>query len=282
MHGHRAPVHQAGHGGSWRRGRRGSPADVLTKSSVVLGAVAIALIAAAPARAAKIENLNKLGKESYFAYVEKAVGAKSQPKTQREDGRQAHGSRPVRAPTTSCSVIARTTDSKDRVWLKVRLPIRPNGTTGWVQENALSELQPVDSWIKVSTKTYKVTVIKKGKKVFSASVGVGQPQWPTPKGQFYIRAKLTNFGDPFYGPIAYVTSATSDQLTDWPGGGIVGIHGTRLPGADPGQDLARLRAHEERGHPEARQARRGRDAHHHHLTRWRRDPPHGRAPRPVA
>ena len=54
---------------------------MLTKSSVVLGAVAIALIAAAPARAAKIENLNNLGKESYFAYVEKAVGAKSQPKT---------------------------------------------------------------------------------------------------------------------------------------------------------------------------------------------------------
>ena len=70
-------------------------------------------------------------------------------------------------------VIARTTDSKDRVWLKVRLPIRPNGTTGWVQESALSELQPVDTWIKVSTKTYKVTVIKKGKRVFSAPSASG-------------------------------------------------------------------------------------------------------------
>ena len=47
----------------------------------MLGAVAITLIAAAPARAAKIENLSKLGKESYYAFVEKAVGAKSQPKT---------------------------------------------------------------------------------------------------------------------------------------------------------------------------------------------------------
>ena len=132
-------------------------------------------------------------------------------------------------------VIARTTDSQDRVWLQVRLPIRPNGTTGWVQESALSELQPVDSWIKVSTKTYKITVIKKGKRVFSARVGVGQTQWPTPKGQFYIRAKLENFGDAFYGPLAYVTSATSDTLTDWPGGGIVGIHGTSLPNLIPGK-----------------------------------------------
>ena len=46
---------------------------MLKKNSVVLGAVAIALIAAAPARAAKIENLNKLGKQSYYAFVEKAV-----------------------------------------------------------------------------------------------------------------------------------------------------------------------------------------------------------------
>ena len=121
------------------------------------------------------------------------------------------------------------------MWLQVRLPIRPNGTTGWVQENALSELQPVDTWLKISTKTYKATVIKNGKRVFSANVGVGQPQWPTPKGQFYVRAKLTGYGDPFYGPLAFVTSATSDTLTDWPGGGIVGVHGTSLPGLIPGK-----------------------------------------------
>ena len=238
---------------------------MLKKTSVVLGAVAIALIAAAPARAAKIENLNKLGKESYYAFVEKAVGAKSQPKT------TAKTVGKLRLKTGEGTddlvlVIARTTDSKDRVWLKVRLPIRPNGTTGWVQETALSELQPVDTWIKVSTKTFKVTVIKKGKRVFSASVGVGQPQWPTPKGQFYIRAKLTNFGDAVLRP---------DRLRHERDVGhahrLAGRRHRRHPrhlpaGPDPGQDLARLRAHEERGHPQARQARRGRDAHHHHLT----------------
>jgi len=207
---------------------------VLRKNSVVLGAVAIALIAAAPARAAKIENLNRLGKESYFAFVEKAVGAKAEPKT------SAKTVGKLRLKTGEGTddlvlVIARTTDSKDRVWLKVRLPIRPNGTTGWVRETALSELQPVDSWIKVSTKTNRLTVIKKGKKVFSAPVGVGQSQRPTRKGQFYTTATLTNFGDAFYGPIAYVTSATSDTLTDWPGGGIVGIHGTSLPNLIPGK-----------------------------------------------
>ena len=197
---------------------------MLKKSSVVLGAVAIALIAAAPSRAATIENLQKLGKESYFAYVEKAVPARQDPDTTSKTVGKLKLKSGV-GTDDLVLVLARTTDSQDRVWLKVRLPIRPNGTTGWVQENALSELQPVDSWIKVSTKTYKVTVIKKGKKVFC----------PTPRGQFYIRAKLTNFGDPFYGPLAYITSATSDTLTDWPGGGIVGVHGTNEPGLIPGR-----------------------------------------------
>ena len=54
------------------------------------------------------------------------------------------------------------------MWLRVRLPIRPNGTTGWVPETALSELQPVDTWLRITTKTFKVTLIKNGKRVFSA------------------------------------------------------------------------------------------------------------------
>src|SRR3954468_12624591 len=108
-------------GRSWRSGRRVSPADVLKKNSVVLGAVAIALIAAAPARAAKIENLNKLGKESYYAYVEKAAGAKAEPKVSaRTVGKLRL--KPGEGTDDLVLVIAGTTDSQDRVWLKVRLP----------------------------------------------------------------------------------------------------------------------------------------------------------------
>ena len=33
----------------------------------------------------------------------------------------------------------------------------------------------------------------------------------------------------FYGPLAFITSATSPTLTDWPGGAVVGIHGTSQP-----------------------------------------------------
>ena len=64
--------------------------------------------------------------------------------------------------------------------------------------------------------------------------GRASPYWPTPAGQFYIRDKLTNFNNPFYGPLAFGTSARSAVLTDWPGGGFMGVHGTNEPDLIPG------------------------------------------------
>ena len=41
-------------------------------------------------------------------------------------------------------------------------------------------------------------------------------------------------GSPIYGPWAFGTAAYS-TLSDWPGGGVVGIHGTDQPGLLPGR-----------------------------------------------
>jgi lipoprotein-anchoring transpeptidase ErfK/SrfK len=46
---------------------------------------------------------------------------------------------------------------------------------------------------------------------------------------------LYGFDDPFYGPVAFGTSARSPTLTEWPGGGFIGIHGTNQPGILPGR-----------------------------------------------
>ena len=65
--------------------------------------------------------------------------------------------------------------------------------------------------------------------LFRAPVAVGTPDAPTPLGRnFYVQWRFTPT-DPFFGPFALETSAYS-RLSDWPGGGIVGIHGTSLPG----------------------------------------------------
>jgi lipoprotein-anchoring transpeptidase ErfK/SrfK len=79
-----------------------------------------------------------------------------------------------------------------------------------------------------------LTLYKAGKVIFKTRVGVGQSRWPTPGGEFYITEKLTGFHNAAYGPLAFGTSARSSVLTDWPGGGFIGIHGTDAPGLIPG------------------------------------------------
>ena len=40
---------------------------------------------------------------------------------------------------------------------------------------------------------------------------------------------------PYTGALAFGTTARSDTLTDWPGGGFIGIHGTNQPAILPGR-----------------------------------------------
>jgi hypothetical protein len=120
-------------------------------------------------------------------------------------------------------------------WIHIRLPVLPNNTTGWVPRSALGGYHFVDTHLVVDLRRLRMTLLRAGRPVFSAPVGTGQPQYPTPRGEFYIRDELTGYASPFYGPVAFGTSARSAVLTEWPDGGFVGIHGTSEPGLIPGQ-----------------------------------------------
>jgi hypothetical protein len=132
-------------------------------------------------------------------------------------------------------VLAQQDMSKSKTWYRVRLPILPNNSTGWVQSSALGPLFSVNTHLYVDRAHFRATLKRNGKTIFTSIVGVGKSIWPTPTGEFYIRDKLTNFNDVFYGPVAFGTSARSATLTDWPGGGFVGVHGTNEPGILPGR-----------------------------------------------
>jgi hypothetical protein len=119
-------------------------------------------------------------------------------------------------------------------WYRVRLPILPNNSTGWVPASALGKLESVNTHLYVNIQKLRATLDVNGRPVFTTIIGAGHTYWPTPHGEFYIRSKLTNFNDPFYGPVAFATSARSTKLTDWPGGGFVGVHGTNQPQILPG------------------------------------------------
>ena len=124
--------------------------------------------------------------------------------------------------------------SSSTTWYHVRPAILPNNSTGWVPRSALGTLYTVNTHLYINRETETAVLTKDGKPIFTTRVGVGRPYWPTPRGQFYVRDKLTDFHNAFYGPLASGTSARSATLTDWPGGGFIGIHGTNEPSLVPG------------------------------------------------
>ena len=73
-----------------------------------------------------------------------------------------------------------------------------------------------------------IDVYRHGKHAWHGKVAVGLPGMETPLGHYYVATGFVPVNDPFLGVYALETTAYS-KLTDWPGGGVVGIHGTNQP-----------------------------------------------------
>lgn len=132
-------------------------------------------------------------------------------------------------------VLRSWSGEKGPTWFQVRIPMRPNGRKGWVRESALGPLYRVQTRLVIDRSKQHATLSKNGRRIWSAPVGIGKPSTPTPQGRFWIREKFrTGDAGGIYGPVAFGTSDYS-VLTDWPGGGVIGIHGTNEPSLIPGQ-----------------------------------------------
>jgi lipoprotein-anchoring transpeptidase ErfK/SrfK len=123
--------------------------------------------------------------------------------------------------------VRKTTGSDGKVWYRVSIPMRPNGTYGWIPADTVS-LSPTHSQIVVNLRSRTIDIYRFGKRRWHGPVAIGAPGRETPVGHFYVAARFVPYHDPFLGVFAVETSAYS-KLTEWPGGGVVGIHGTSLP-----------------------------------------------------
>ena len=183
----------------------------------------------------RIERLSDLGHISRWAFVLRKAIARKTPDP------KAKAVARLRLKTQDgtdelVAVLARTTDEAGRTWVRVRLPILPNNSTGGVTEDALGHFKRVRTWLRIDTKRLQAKLIRSGRLVFRSRIGIGQKRWPTPKGNFYIRDRLQGFPPgSIYGALAFGLNARSAVLTDWPGGGFVGIHGTNQPYLLPGR-----------------------------------------------
>ena len=170
---------------------------------------------------------------SRFAPVSRQVTARTAPRP--EAGAVATLATRTEEGTTNVVFVLGEKTVRGRAWVHVRLPVLPNGRTGWVPRNSLGGYTFLDTRLVVDQVRLSATLYRGDKQIFQAPVGVGTRAAPTPAGEFYVRLKLSGFNDPFYGPVAFGTNARSTTLTDWPGGGYIGIHGTNAPSLIPGR-----------------------------------------------
>jgi lipoprotein-anchoring transpeptidase ErfK/SrfK len=189
-----------------------------------------------------------------FAAAPPAAGADVRLSNERTVTRWAHANlvskvraRPSRAAATIARLRWSTEDGpaevyvvlgrrrvRGRTWMQVRIPGRPNGRRGWVPREALGGLHTVHTALVIDRRRLRATLRRNGRRVWRSRVGVGAPGTPTPAGRFWVRERLPGFGGS-YGPWAFGTSAYSNRLTGWPGGGVIGIHGTDQPELIPGR-----------------------------------------------
>ena len=218
--------------GAVRRGGRGAAA-----------ALALALAAAAPARAADDLAPSRSADDFVlsrpadnlwrWATVGRAATARSAPAAGAPVVARLRRETPEHTPEAVPLLARRVVGG--RLWVRVRLPVLPNGTTGWVRRSALGGYETVRTHLVIDRHARTAILRRRGRAVFRARVGIGKRGTPTPRGEFLVRNRLTGFTDPLYGALAFGTTARSATLTDWPGGGFIGIHGTNAPQLIPGR-----------------------------------------------
>jgi lipoprotein-anchoring transpeptidase ErfK/SrfK len=115
-------------------------------------------------------------------------------------------------------------------WLNVLLPVRPNGSTGWIRAADVT-LAANPYSIDIGLAEHRLVVHSGDEVVVDVAIGVGTASTPTPGGKYYIK-ELLQPPDPTgsYGPYAYGLSGYSNVLEEFNGGnGVIGIHGTNEP-----------------------------------------------------
>jgi transposase-like protein len=129
-------------------------------------------------------------------------------------------------------------------WLRVRLPVRPNGSLAWVRSRDV-RLRVNPYRVEISLRRHRMTLWRYGRRLASKRVGLGQAVAPTPTGRYFV-TDLIKARDPkgLYGPYAFGLSGFSPVHTTFRGGdGQIGIHGTDQPralGTDVSQGCIRV------------------------------------------
>lgn len=133
--------------------------------------------------------------------------------------------RPITGEQTVLPVIAHRTGPGGLDWLRVRLPGRPNGLTGWISKSATRPA--VTSWhVVVTISGRQVLAYRNGRLVRVFKAVVGKPSTPTPQGKFFVEEVVQLPAGAAGAPFALALSSRSDVFQEFAGGpGQTALHG---------------------------------------------------------
>ncbi|MBA0125776.1 L,D-transpeptidase [Haloechinothrix sp. YIM 98757] len=108
-------------------------------------------------------------------------------------------------------------------WVRVLLPSRPNGSTGWLRGEDL-ERAFTPYTIRVHLESMTLRLLFRGDEIGSWPIGIGKADTPTPAGRTFLLGSFTDAEQQF-SPVILPLGSHSDTLDDFGGGpGTVAIH----------------------------------------------------------
>jgi lipoprotein-anchoring transpeptidase ErfK/SrfK len=123
-------------------------------------------------------------------------------------------------------------DRAEGAWLRVLLPIRPNGSKGWIKATDVT-LTEIAHRVEIDRGAFRFTVYDGDRAVRTGKVATGEAGTPTPPGRYFFTELVKPVGDGgAYGAYAFGLSGFSPALKSFAGGpGQLAVHGTNKPSA---------------------------------------------------
>lgn len=205
------------------------------KTTVGMRARASLPLLAAALAAASLAGPAPAGTPPVARTQELAVFLQGQTAMTKPDGRSGRRTwverkRPITEGRTVLPVLGHRTGADGTRWLRVRLPGRPNGSTGWIRKARTTRADT--PWhLVVDLSERRVRVYYDGRFIRAFSAVIGAAATPTPLGPSFVEENVLLRSGDVGAPYALALSARSSVLQQFAGGpGQIALHGLRNVG----------------------------------------------------
>lgn len=114
-------------------------------------------------------------------------------------------------------------------WVRVLLPVRPNGTQGWIRYADVN-VSVIDTRVHVDLTARTLAAYKGDQLLAQTQIVIGASRSPTPTGRYFITDYDPKYRGSAYGPWVLPLSGFSQAMDSFGGGvPVIAMHGTNRP-----------------------------------------------------